>query len=222
MASRPPVRTACLSRAFGWRSSGASMVPRRPVRRAPREGEIGPLQRPGAPMIGELGGQPAVRTVGFRYHHHAGRILVEPVHDSRPFHPADAREAVPTVRDQCIDQCAGAVSGGRMHHQPLRLVDHDQRIVLVEDVQRDVLALWLRGLIRWHNQANLVPGVDAVAGIKDRAAIDRHRACQNEAFQARARQRLGALRQNAVEPLALFGRGDEQGVDPVGHGCCKR
>ena len=39
------------------------------------------------------------------------------------------------VVQQGIEQSAFPVAGSRMHHQPGRLVDHDDRIVLVDDVQ---------------------------------------------------------------------------------------
>ena len=50
------------------------------------------------------------------------------------------------MRDQRVDQRAGPVAGGRMHHEALRLVDHDQVVVLVDDIERDVLGLRLRRL----------------------------------------------------------------------------
>ena len=51
------------------------------------------------------------------------------------------------MMDQRVDQRAGPVAGAGMHDQPGWLVDDDQLGVLVEDVERDVLALrfgWLR------------------------------------------------------------------------------
>ena len=67
------------------------------------------------------------------HHHQAGGVLVEPVHDARPLDAADAGQAVAAMGDQRIDQRAGGMAGGGMHHQALRLVDHDQRVVLVDD-----------------------------------------------------------------------------------------
>ena len=46
--------------------------------------------------------------------------------------------------DQRVDQRAGLVAGGRMHDQPLRLVDDDDVVVLVDDIERDILAFGLR------------------------------------------------------------------------------
>lgn len=47
--------------------------------------------------------------------------------------------------DECVDQGAVRVSGGRMHHQPGRLIDHDEVRVFVHHGERDGLALRLRG-----------------------------------------------------------------------------
>ena len=104
----------------------------RPVGRAPDEGEIAALERPSV-LVGELLAERTMGAVGFGHHHQAGGVLVEPVHDARPLDAADAGQAVAAMGDQRIDQRAGGVAGGRMHHQALRLVDHDQRVVFVDD-----------------------------------------------------------------------------------------
>ena len=60
--------------------------------------------------------------------------------------------------------------GGRMHDQPRRLVDDDQVVVLVDDVERDVLRLRRRPApAAARRRAMRVAGVDAMAGIADRA-----------------------------------------------------
>ena len=139
------------------------------------------------------------------------------------FDPADARQAGAAMGDQCVDQCAGAVSRRRMHHQPGRLVDHDQRIVLVDDTERDVLALWLCGLRGRQIDHDFATSVDAVTWIADRGSVNRDRARQDERFQARAGERVRALRQDTVEPFAFLGGGGMEYVvpDPVGHEYCQ-
>ena len=44
--------------------------------------------------------------------------------------------------EQGVDQGVFFVAGGRMHHQPRRLVQHQQGFVLVEDVERHPLPGW--------------------------------------------------------------------------------
>ena len=43
--------------------------------------------------------------------------------------------------DQRIDQRAVGIARRRMHHQPRRLVDDDEVLVLVDHVERNILAL---------------------------------------------------------------------------------
>ena len=120
------------------------MVPFGRAGRAPDEGEIAALDAAFG-LVGELGAERAVGGVGLGHHHQAGGVLVEPVHDARPLDAADAGQAVAAMGDQRVDQRALGVAGGRMHHQALRLVDDDERVVLVDDIERDRLA---RGLGR--------------------------------------------------------------------------
>ena len=72
--------------------------------------------------------------------------------------------------DQRIDQRAGRIAGGGMHDEARRLVDDDDLVVLVHDGERDVLAGAVAAASRRrHLQRDGVAGVDAVAGIADRA-----------------------------------------------------
>ena len=79
--------------------------------------------------------------IGLGDDHQAGGVLVEAVDDAWSFDAADAGQAGAAMRDQRIDQSAGGMTRGRMNDKPLRLVDHDDRVVLVDDVERDRLAL---------------------------------------------------------------------------------
>ena len=111
-----------------------------------------------------------MRAVVLGDHHQAGGVLVEPVHDARPLHPADAGEAVAAMGDQRIHQRSRGVSGGRMHHEPCRLVDDDDVLVLIDDVERDVFSRRLGLLGLGHVHHDQVARIDAMARIKDRAA----------------------------------------------------
>ena len=144
IASRPPARTATLvarSRVAAERRVDGAL---RAVGRAPDEGQIAALQRPGAAMVGELGGQ---RLMGAR------RSWRRPSGRWCPCR-ADARcpaACTPPMPERLSPQWAisaltsvpVAVAGGGMHDQPGRLVDDDELVVLVDDVERDVLALRL-------------------------------------------------------------------------------
>ena len=60
---------------------------------------------------------------------------------------------------------------------------------------------------RRHIDFDGLPGVDAIAGIADRAGPDRHRAVEDQRLEARARQR-GPRGEQAVEPFARLYGGD--------------
>ncbi len=116
-------------------------------RRAPDEREIDALEPAAPAMVRELLGERAVRLVGLGHDQQPARVLVEAVHDAGPRHAADARQALAAMGDQRVDERAVRVARARMHDEPRRLVDDDQRVVLVDHVERDGFAAQC-GLLR--------------------------------------------------------------------------
>ena len=109
------------------------------------------------------------------------------------------------------------VAGGRMHDEAGRLVDDDQRVVLVDDSERNRFAVGLGLFGRRQIDGDSVAGIDVRRRIADRARRDLDLSVQDQRFEARARQRRNARGQHAVEALAgLFG-GDNDGLSGV-HG----
>ncbi len=47
--------------------------------------------------------------------------------------------------DQRVDQRAGLMAGGGMHHKPFGLVDDDDVVILIDDIERDIFSLRLGG-----------------------------------------------------------------------------
>ena len=119
--------------------------------------------------------------------------------------------------DQRVDQRAGPVAGGGMDHQPARLVDDDDRIVLVDDIERDRLRLRLGVLGRRQIERDRVAGVDVVAGIADRAAVDGDPSVEDERLVARAREFGDVGGEHAVEPLAGLGGRDLKFLAAISH-----
>ena len=70
------------------------MVALRRSGRAPDQGKVGALQGAGAAVVGELRGEALMGEVVLGDDEEPGRVLVEPMHDARPLHAADAGEAV--------------------------------------------------------------------------------------------------------------------------------
>ncbi len=154
------------------------------LRRPPDQRRIGALQAAAAPMVGKGAREGAMRGVGLRRDDQPARILVEPVHDARPPHAADPRQAVAAMVDQRVDQRSGPVAGAGMHDEAGRLVDDDQVLVLEDDCERDRLALRHRrlGLRQAHRGAPT--GDDLRLGIGDRAAVDCDMAAADQILEA--------------------------------------
>ena len=74
--------------------------------------------------------------VMFGDHQQAGRVLVEPVHDARSPLAAYAGQAVAAMGDQGVDQRAILIAGGRVNNHAGGLVDHNQVVVLIDDIER--------------------------------------------------------------------------------------
>ena len=167
----------------------------RAARHVPGERHVAAPHRAGAAVIGELLGQRFVRAVVLRRHHQSGGVLVEPVHDARPLDAADPRKACAAMGDQRVDQRAGLMARGGMHHQAARLVDDDDVVVLIDDIERDILALGLGGDRLRHVDCDRIAGCDVISGVANGEAFDGDLAGQDQRFQPRSRQlRPGARR----------------------------
>jgi hypothetical protein len=172
-------------------------------RSAPDQSDIGPLQMGGETMVGKSFGQSAVGLVVFGDDHDTGRILVEPVHNARPLHPAYAGERGRAMEQQRIDQRAGCVAIARMHDKPGRLVDDDDVPVLKQNVERNVLRLRIGGLRLGEGKDDPVPRLQLALGLGDRGPVDLSRPRLDQRLNAAARQvRAKLARQPLVEPFA--------------------
>ena len=109
-------------------------------------------------MVGELFGEAPMRPVVLGDDEKPGRVLVEPVHDAGPLDPADPGQALAAMGDERVDERPRLVPRRRMHHEPCRLVDDDEVVVLVDDGERDRLALRLRGSGRRQVERHARPG----------------------------------------------------------------
>src|SRR5262249_60751505 len=92
--------------------------------------------------------------------------------DPRPAIAADAGKAVAAMGDQGIDQRSGPITGGRMNDETCRFVDDDDVGVLVDHLKWDRLRTGPRRLRRRHVNLDERTGIDAMAGIADRMAVD--------------------------------------------------
>ena len=86
----------------------------------------------------ELGGERVVGLVVLGDDDHAARVAVEPMDDARPRRPAALAHRA-EMMGQRPGERAVPMPLGRVDDHPGRLVHDDDRIVLVQDVERDVL-----------------------------------------------------------------------------------
>ncbi len=91
--------------------------------------------------------------------------------------------------EERVDQCAVVVAGGRMDDEAGGLVDDDQRVVLEQDVERNVLRDGFGRLGRRLHEVEPVAGRDLLRGVGERCAVEFHGASPYQRLDARARQR---------------------------------
>ena len=157
-------------------------------------------------VIGELLGQAGHGALVLGGDQQARGVLVQAVDDAGPRLAADADQLVAAMGDQGIDQRAVGIARRRMHHQPGRLVDDDEVLVLINHGQRDILALRTRRHRRGHGDRIGLARFDPVVGVFYRLAI----AGAHGLRPAIAGYGPGTDRQ-AYRP--------ENGPDDVPHGC---
>jgi len=72
--------------------------------------------------------------LGSGYHHQAAGVLVQPMNDPRARQSGLAHEAM----EQAVQQGAVPVTGTGVHHQAGVLIDHQERIVFVGQIERNL------------------------------------------------------------------------------------
>ena len=142
-----------------------------------------------------------------RHDQQAARILVDPVHDAGPRDQSQLR----VMGQERVLQGARGIARTGMHHQPHRLVEHQQVAVRIPHVERDLLRH--DGVIDGQlcPDVHAFPAEDLVTGAR-LAPVDLDRPVLDPAGEARARilrQRLG---EDGIEPYAARGLGENQDV----------
>ena len=74
-----------------------------------------------------------------------------------------------------------------MHHEAFRLVDDDEVVVFIDDVERDILALWFGRHRLRHLDRDHVALCDMMSGVADRGVPDGHGTGEDQGFEPRAR-----------------------------------
>ena len=147
---------------------------------------------------GELAHEIGLRLRRARDDHQAAGVLVEPVHDAR----ARDRGELGVAMQERVQQRAVAVARAGMHDQPRRLVEHERRVVLVHDRERDRL----RGVVD-RDARRVGHDVDALAARELAArrgghAVDDHASRVDPRLEPAARMLGQEAREGLVEAQA--------------------
>ena len=94
--------------------------------------------RPSRRMRCKLLGQPVMGRVRLGHDQHAGRVLVDPMHDAGSLLATNSGQRGAKMVQQRIDQGAGGGARGRVDDHARGFVDNDQIIILVQDGERNI------------------------------------------------------------------------------------
>ncbi len=157
-----------------------------------------------------------MRLVVFGDDEAAAGVLVEPVDDAGPRHAADAAQLPGAMMQQRVDERVFLVAGGGMDDEAGGLVQHEQRFVLEQNVERDFLRLRLGGPGVRPVDFNLFAGAGRVRGL-DGLAVDADVALFDEPLQRAARDGGKLFAQKNVEPPAGQGLFDGENFRALAH-----
>lgn len=140
-----------------------------------------------------------------------GSILVQAVDQPRSQRIEPGQRASPTVK-QRADQRPSPVASSRMNDQPGGLVDHKQRLILMENFERDALGQDIAGR-RNHRgfDANGLTDAQDEAGLRD-SPVDLDVAAGNETLHLRPRAPPLGRGEVAVEPLVAANDVDDDDI----------
>ncbi len=97
--------------------------------------------------------QPGMCCEAARHHHDPRGVLVQPMHDPGP---GDGRQFRVVVQQRILQRAVG-IAGRGMHHQARRFVQHQQMSVGEQDIQGEVLGLYVNRSFRDGFQAQVFP-----------------------------------------------------------------
>src|SRR5215831_4846415 len=167
-----------------------------------RNREIFPLDRSRRELTHEIG----LRRRGLCDHHETARVLVQTMHDARSWKLRERR----SVMEQRVQKRPVAIAAARMDDELCRLVDHEDRVVLVDHRKRNRLRHvrrcgWIRG------RRNVDPFMAAQPMLlRDVDAVDRDVAGLDPALEPAPRMLRQQCRERLIEAHACMGDGKEE------------
>ncbi len=140
--------------------------------------------------------QAGLRLQGLGHDHQAGGVLVQAMND------AGARDVdqIRYVMQQRIEQCAVGVARSGVHDQPGGLVDHQNLIILVNDLERYVLRYPFALRLLLCTQFEHRTSVHGIAGAQH-SAVHGQQTILDPGGETRARMFGKELRRDLIETL---------------------
>ena len=192
------------------RASAASIRPAGGTGTAGDDGGIAPFHG----MRGELPRQEFMRRIGLGDDQQPRCILVDAMDDPRPRDAADARQPPGAMVEQRIDHRAIVIARRRMDDQPRRLVDDQQRVIFMNDGQRNILRHAFR-TARGSGMTSVSasPPFTFERRVPQHAAGARHAAAADQRLQPFAAVLRQRQRQRTIEPQPRRMAGNTRSID---------
>ena len=151
-------------------------------------------------VVLKLCGQCLVRSIILCRNNQSAGIPVNAVNNPRPQSAPYPAQALPAVVEQGVDQGPVRVPRRGVDHHPHRLIDHDDVLVLIDHIQRDILRQGVRRLrLRHEDLYRLRPAQFAALG--RRPPVYRHLLPGNKPRRRGAGQLRQTPCQETVQPL---------------------
>ena len=155
-------------------------------------------------VIEELGTQFSLGIGCLRHHQQTTGIFIDAMYESHTGIVGVVAGQVAQVPGNGIDQRTVEVTHARVYHQSGRFVDHHQLVVLVDHIQRNILRLYLRIVVRTvEHQRDDITRPNLVVAL-DGFAIDLNEPCIGGLLNTVARGVLHVFRHVFVNAYRLL------------------
>ncbi|MPM72747.1 hypothetical protein SDC9_119723 [bioreactor metagenome] len=131
-------------------------------------------------MVSQLFGQGLMGFIVFCDHQQTRGVLIDPMDNARTDHAIDRRQVRQMIQ-QRVHQRAVLVSRRRVNHQPHRLVDNGQILILIDNLQGNVLGLNFQLHGRRQFKLHFIARFELMGGF-DPAGIDQQPVILNQAL----------------------------------------
>ncbi len=152
--------------------------------------------------LGKLGGEGLVGDVGFRDDEAAGGVLVEAVDDAGALDAADAGELAFAMVEEGVDEGAVGVAGRGVDDNAMLLVEHEDVVVFVKDIERDVLRRGDVGDGLGKSEGDGVAGFHGIAGLRG-LAVEEDMLFSDQRLDAGSREIRELGGEIGVEPVVV-------------------